>query len=234
MRVLICDDDFYIVEILSAMTEEYFKKHGISVEITSKTSGSDIIKADNSYDIAFLDVEMPEYSGLAVAKHLKKKNSDIILFMITSFPEYLDEAMDLNVLRYLPKPPDKERVFSGLDSAMKRYSENTRMILSDGTSTSRVYVKEILYVTIHRRKSMIVTKDDEIISNRTLSEWKEILGDMSFGQPHYSYIVNLQNIEKIENDIIILRKNNGEKVTVKISQRKSKEFKKKFFDCLIN
>lgn len=234
MRVLICDDDFYVVEILKEMLENYFENHGISAEITAETSSSYIMASDNVYDIALLDVEMPKYSGLDVAIHLKKKNADIILFMITAFPGYLDDAMDLNVLRYLPKPPDKERVFSGLDSAMKRYSENTRMILSDGTSTSRVYVKEILYVTIHRRKSMIVTKDDEIISNRTLSEWKEILGDMSFGQPHYSYIVNLQNIEKIENDIIILRKNNGEKVTVKISQRKSKEFKKKFFDCLIN
>lgn len=234
MRVLICDDDFYIVEILSAMTEEYFRKHGISVEITSKTSGSDIIKADNSYDIAFLDVEMPEYSGLAVAKHLKKKNSDIILFMITSFPEYLDEAMDLNVLRYLPKPPEKSRLFSGLDSAMKRYVENTRMLVTDGARKARVYVRDILYVTIYKRKSMIVTKDEEIICNRTLAQWEEILSDMSFAQPHYSYLVNLQNVDKIENDMIILLKNNKEKVTVKISQRKSKEFKNKFFEYITN
>lgn len=234
MRVLICDDDFYIVEILSSMTEEYFKNHGISAEITSETSASDIIKADNTFDIALLDVEMPDYSGLDVAKHLKKKNSDIILFMITSFPEYLDEALDLNVLRYLPKPPEKSRLFNGLDSAMKRYSENTRILLTDGASKARVYVRDILYITIHKRKTKIVTNDDEIICNRTLAEWKEILSDMSFAQPHYSYLVNLRNVDKIENDMIILKKNNHKEATVKISQRKSKEFKNKFFDYLTN
>lgn len=234
MRILICDDDLFIVDLLKDIVTEYFASHSIPVQITTKTSANEVISENNVYDIAFLDVEMGSHNGLDVAEHLKKINSSVILFIITAFPEYLDRAMDLRVFRYLPKPLDKERIFSGLDSAMKYYSENTKVLFVNGIDSGRVYVKDILFVSIYKRKTMIVTKNEEIISNQTLGHWKEVLGSVSFAQPHYSYLVNLENIEKIKNGIIVFEKNNKEKIYVKISQRLNKEFKNKFFDYYAN
>lgn len=234
MRILICDDDLFIVDLLKDFVTEYFASHSIPVQITTQTSANEVISENNVYDIAFLDVEMGSHNGLDVAEHLKKINSSVILFIITAFPEYLDRAMDLRVFRYLPKPLDKERIFSGLDSAMKYYSENTKVLFVNGIDSGRVYVKDILFVSIYKRKTMIVTKNEEIISNQTLEHWKEVLGNVSFAQPHYSYLVNLENIEKIKNGIIVFEKNNKEKIYVKISQRLNKEFKNKFFDYYAN
>ena len=234
MRVLICDDDLFMVETLKKFITEYFRTHSISARITAKTSSDEVVLSDNVYDIAFLDVEMNTYNGLDVAEYLKKKNSSVILFMITAFPEYLDRAMDLRVFRYLPKPPDKERIFNGLDSAMRYYAENTKVLFINGIDSGRVYVRDILFVTIYKRKTMIVTKNEELISNQTLAHWKDALGSVSFAQPHYSYLVNLENIEKIQNGVIIFEKNNKEKIYVKISQRLNREFKNKFFDYYAN
>ncbi len=232
MRILICDDNISAVEILKHITEDYFREHDIDSEVITECSSANVMHDDNFYDIAFLDIEMTQYNGFDVAKHLRDINSEVIVFVITAYPEYLDQAMDIRAFRFFPKPPDRERIHRGLDSAIRHYYENTRMLLSDGNNAMRVYVKDILYIAIEKRKTLIVTKSDDIVSTRTLSEWKEILGEVCFAQPHYSYLVNLQNVEKIEEDMIILNRKNNDIIKVKIAQRKYREFKQKFFNYI--
>lgn len=232
MRVLICDDEVFAVDLIKKMIYEYFSEKKITVEIIAETDSTKVIAEKASFDMAFLDVEMPKHSGLEIAKYLLAINPNTIVFIITSHQGYLDSAMDLRVFRFLPKPLDRERIFSGLDSAIRFYNENTRVLLTDGSTAQRIYMRDILYITIHKRKTLVVTKNDEIISDRSLAQWKEILPDNCFAQPHYSYIVSLQNIERLEKDNIVLQKNNNETVSVKMSQRKYKEFKNKFFDYI--
>lgn len=232
MRVLICDDEVFAVDLIKKMIYDYFSEKKISAEIIAETESEKVLAENVSIDMAFLDVEMPKYSGLDVAKHLLALNPNTIVFIITSHQDYLDSAMDLRVFRFLPKPPDRERIFSGLDSAIRFYNENTRVLLVDGSTAQRIYVRDILFITIHKRKTLVVTKNDEIISDKSISEWKDILPNACFAQPHYSYIVNLQNIERLEKDNIVLKKNNNETVNIKISQRKYKDFKNQFFDYI--
>lgn len=232
MRVLICDDEIFAVESIKKIVFEYFSERNLIAEIVAETDSAKVLDDKSYFDMAFLDVEMPKHSGLEIAKCLLDVNPNTIVFIITSHQGYLDSAMDLRVFRFLPKPLDRERIFSGLDSAIRFYNENTRMFLTDGTTAQRIYMRDILYITIHKRKTLVVTKSDEIISDRSLAQWKEILPDNCFAQPHYSYLVSLQNIEMLEKDNIVLKMNNNETVNVKISQRKYKEFRNKFFDYI--
>lgn len=232
MRVLICDDEIFAIESVKKIVSEYFSERDISAEIVAETDSAKVLDDKSFFDMAFLDVEMPKHSGLELAKHLLEINSNTIIFIITSHQGYLDSAMDLRVFRFLPKPRDRERIFSGLDSAIRFYNENTRVLLTDGSTAQHIYMRDILYITIHKRKTLVITKSEEIISDRSLAQWKEILPDNCFAQPHYSYIVSLQNIDRLEKDNIVLKKNNNETVNVKISQRKYKEFKNKFFEYI--
>lgn len=232
MRVLICDDEIFAIESVKKIVSEYFSERDISAEIVAETDSAKVLDDKSFFDMAFLDVEMPKHSGLELAKHLLEINSNTIIFIITSHQGYLDSAMDLRVFRFLPKPLDRERIFSGLDSAIRFYNENTRVLLTDGSTAQRIYMRDILYITIHKRKTLVITKNDEIFSDRSLAQWKEILPDNCFAQPHYSYLVSLQNIERLEKDNIVLKKNNDETVNIKISQRKYKEFKNKFFEYI--
>lgn len=232
MRVLICDDEIFAIESVKKIVSEYFSERDISAEIVAETDSAKVLDDKSFFDMAFLDVEMPKHSGLELAKHLLEINSNTIIFIITSHQGYLDSAMDLRVFRFLPKPLDRERIFSDLDSAIRFYNENTRVLLTDGSTAQHIYMRDILYITIHKRKTLVITKSEEIISDRSLAQWKEILPDNCFAQPHYSYIVSLQNIDRLEKDNIVLKKNNNETVNVKISQRKYKEFKNKFFEYI--
>ena len=80
-------------------------------------------------DIVFLDVEMPGLSGIYIGNELKKKNEAVIIFVISSFSEYLDEAMRFHVFRYLSKPLERQRLFRNLRDALQVYHSTAAKLL---------------------------------------------------------------------------------------------------------
>ena len=89
----------------------------------------------------------------------------------------------------------------------------------------RVFPHEILYVAIEDRKSVLYLKDRKIETNNHLNHWKNILNEKCFAQPHYSYIVNLNYVEKVTKDFVILKYDEVEH-KVYTSLRKLSTFKK--------
>ena len=82
----------------------YFGIKSIDSEIFCFENGEDLLRSDVIFDMAFLDVEMPSVSGVEVGKKLKQKFSNIIIFMITAYSEYLDDAFELGAYRFLHNP----------------------------------------------------------------------------------------------------------------------------------
>ena len=68
---------------------------------------------------------MPGMNGIYVGNELKKRNDNIIIFIVTSYSEYLDEAMRFHVFRYLSKPLDKQRFFRNMKDAVDLYNTMT-------------------------------------------------------------------------------------------------------------
>ncbi|MDY2589148.1 MAG: response regulator [Agathobacter sp.] len=63
-------------------------------------------------DLLFLDVEMPGMNGIYVGTELKRQNPDIMIFIVTSYSEYLDATMRFQVFRFLTKPLNRQRFFA--------------------------------------------------------------------------------------------------------------------------
>ena len=94
MRILICDDDTLIIEQLQKYIESYFESNHLKCpELVSFTSGESLLADKNEKDIVFLDIEMPGMNGIYVGNELKKANKNVLIFVVTSYSEYLDEAI---------------------------------------------------------------------------------------------------------------------------------------------
>ena len=124
MRILICDDEQKFVDDLKFHIERYMQTHLINAEITTTVSPEEIVKGDAVYDLAFLDIQMPGVDGITLGKELKSRNSKLILFYVTAYSDYLDEAMDLQIFRYFYKPFDDKRLYASLDRAMEYLDES--------------------------------------------------------------------------------------------------------------
>ena len=129
MRILICDDDTLFIEQLQKYIESYFESNHLKCpELVSFTSGESLLADKNEKDIVFLDIEMPGMNGIYVGNELKKANKNVIIFVVTSYSEYLDEAMRFHVFRYLSKPLDKQRFFRNMKDALAYYNSITTKI----------------------------------------------------------------------------------------------------------
>lgn len=96
--------------------------HSKLPDIVSFESGEALLADTGSKDIVFLDIEMAGLNGIYVGKALKEQNKNTIIFIITSYVEYLDDAMRFHVFRYLTKPLNPQRLYDNLKEALHLYN----------------------------------------------------------------------------------------------------------------
>ncbi|WP_082136374.1 LytR/AlgR family response regulator transcription factor [Sellimonas intestinalis] len=100
-------------------------------------SGEILLLSQYHPDIVFLDIELSGMSGITTVAKLKELNPHVIIFIVTSFMEYLDSAMEIHVFRYLNKPIDKLRLFRNLKDALRIYNAQSLHITIE--TKSEVY-----------------------------------------------------------------------------------------------
>ena len=229
MKIAICDDDRTYADEIKRIIEVLLYNKMIKFEIDTYYSSQEIYNRTTTYDIAFLDIEMPPYSGIEIAKKLKAANPHIVIFIITSYNQYLDDAMDLNVFRYIQKPLDAHRLKTGLEKALKSIDNTViSFYLKNGNSIKKLTPNELIYIETVGRSTKVVSADGEYISDNKMDFWKEKLIASFFYRVHKSFIVNMNYITDYQRDTLVLFK----KYKVPISYRKQAEFRKAFLSYI--
>lgn len=227
MRILICDDDNLMIEKLHRYIRNYFEHiHLKCPEIVCFTNGASVLADKGDKDILFLDIEMPGMNGIYVGNELKKKNSNIIIFIITSYSEYLDEAMRFRVFRYLSKPLDKQRFFRNMKDAVDLY--NTMTVKLPIESKQGVYTlstSSIISVEAQGRKVIVHTSLRDFESIHNMQYWIEQLPKNSFFQTHRSFIINFEHVTDFDHTLIHLANN---QFNAYLTKRKYSAFKKAY------
>ena len=160
MNILICDDDKICVERMKEYVQDFFRDRKIAdYKIYEYFSGEAAARESDIIDIAFLDVEMEGINGIEVSKILRKNNKDIVVFIITSYMGYLDDAMDEGVFRYINKPIEKIIIFRGLQKAVDLcYKKQSRKIMIKSASANIIIEQDsIIYIESIMRKRYIYT-----------------------------------------------------------------------------
>jgi DNA-binding LytR/AlgR family response regulator len=204
IKVLFVDDEPLALEIL----ENYASR---LPEVTLIGKASNAIEAqqileDNEVDLIFLDIQMPQITGLDWLRSLRNPPLTIIT---TAFPDYALEGYDLNVVDYLLKPIAFDRFFKALNKAkeqIKRLDSNVSSL-----SESFIYVKadkklvrvnfnEVVYIEGLKDYVIIRLEGDRIITLQTMKSLEEKLPSNIFRRIHRSYIINIDKIKALDSN----------------------------------
>lgn len=234
LEILIYSDNINIVNIIKENLENFSDKHKIFFSIDQFCNNIELYSNQKLYDIGFIDFETSEINGLTLITLLKKKNKNIIIFVITSYECYLDDAMDLGIFRYITKPIDNERFSRAIKAAVKFYHSNTQIItLEYYDECYSIFTDGIIYITTENQKAIVITQKRRYITNQRISYWKNKLRDIPyFSQIHCSYIVNMQYITYFNKTEVHLCVNSEKTTILPISQRNYYNFKKKYFSYI--
>lgn len=226
MRILICDDDALIIEQLQKYIRNFFKNISVKCpELVCFSDGESLLADKGEKDILFLDIEMPGMNGIYVGKELKKKNDKIIIFIVTSYSEYLDDAMRFHVFRYLSKPLAKQRFFRNMKDAIDLYNTMTVKIpVETKQGVHTLPASSVIAVEAQSRKVTVHTTLCDFESIHNIQYWLELLPKNRFFQTHRNFIINLEHVTDFDRNLVHMSDNQSAYLT----KRKYSAFKEAY------
>ena len=175
------------------------------------------IANSNNIDLFFLDINMPDISGLSLAKSINKKSK---IIFTTAYREYAVDGFDLQAVDYLLKPIAFDRFLQ----AVNKFFETQTVIVSQvdveepSVKSDYIFVRserkmvkinfdDILYVESLSDYIKIHTKDTVLVTRETISNLEMKLPSQQFLRIHRSYIINLSKTDSYTNEFIEIDKN---------------------------
>lgn len=203
LNCMIVDDDEMSRLLVSKFVEQTdFLTLTHVLDNTIEASNILIDEKNNDVDLVFLDVEMPEMTGLDLAKSLK--NTYPIIF-ITSKKEYAIEAFEDNVLDYLVKPIEYTRFLKSAvkakdqrDKELKFAEKEDHLFVKSGSKFVRIPYDELYFVEALADYVIFNSVKGKYIVHHTMKGIEKRLPVSIFSRVHRSYIVNRNRINHIE------------------------------------
>ncbi|WP_397363605.1 LytR/AlgR family response regulator transcription factor [Olleya sp. R77988] len=242
MKALIIDDEKKARQVLHILVEENCPKITQIFEASDLLSGVELIKQEQP-SIVFLDIEMPEHSGLEILNFIEKEVHNFEIIFTTAYSEYAIQAFQLSAIDYLLKPIRPSQVKEAVDKAVaflgntqinQRLTElksslqdsNFKKIgLPNANGIKFVNFNDIIMLEADGMYTNVSTiKDGTILVSKPLKFFVEILQKINtFYRPHRSHLINLSYIkEYIKKDGGYIVMENDK--TVSISNDKKDEF----------
>lgn len=152
-------------------------------------------------DLIFLDIKMPDISGIDFFNSLSKK--PMVIFT-TAYSEHAVTSFELDAVDYLLKPFSLARFIKGCNKAFELYNFRNSAVASDhlyiktGFEQLKVLFEEILYLEAAGNYVTFALKDKNILSRSTFNEAVDLLPAEKFIRVHRSYLVAANKVDKIE------------------------------------
>ena len=127
MKILICDDNEANLRRLEIHVKEYMKNRYIKAEFYCTSSASEAFSAELDFDLAFLDIQMPDIDGLEICKKIRRK-SDIPIIISSARGDISDKVVGFQIGAddYLPKPYDPKEMYARITSLTRRAKKSDR------------------------------------------------------------------------------------------------------------
>jgi DNA-binding LytR/AlgR family response regulator len=219
MKIAICDDSPYEGNRLyeAIVSNASFSDSEIDL-YTSSAEMLKVIEKNPQYDVAFLDVDMPEINGIELGKKLKEQNPKTDIVFVTNYPQYAIDAYDCEAFHYLLKPLDIQKANDVLQRLLVRYRERHKYYsIKIKTDTIRLPITDIYIVECCQKHIIYHTENKKYQTLGSLYDAYSILKNYGFLQVHQGYIVNMDKISYFEKYEIFLC--NGKSVPISVRKR---------------
>ena len=209
IRIAVCDDEKKYLDESAALLSEYALLRNIhfSVEQFENPSGFlDKLDKGENYDVYLLDVYMPGLTGVSVATELRRRNDESPVIFLTSSRDHAVEAFGVGATHYLLKPYTKDDFFAAMDKAMHSINQDKpkTVLMKTVNGYHNISISKIVYCESSNHNQTICFVDEEPTSVRISQAelWEKL---SPFGQFYLcgkTYIINLEQIEKIPSDMV--------------------------------
>ncbi|WP_321971009.1 LytTR family DNA-binding domain-containing protein [Paratractidigestivibacter sp.] len=232
-QVMMIEDDDRAADDLTALIKRYGAERKIEFSVTRHATAIPLIKSHRSYDLVFMDIDLPGINGMEAAELLRTYDPTVPLIFVTNLAQYAVHGYQVDALDFIVKPVSYYHFSMRMDKAMRAIARNRREHV---TVTTRGGVRvvpcaEIVYVETQAHDliyRLVGDKGDEPLRVRgSLSALEEELGG-AFLRISSGCIVNMDHIRAMQSGTLLM--DNGD--TLYASRAKKKAALETFADYL--
>jgi two-component system LytT family response regulator len=222
MKAIIIDDEKRARVLLKAMLADFCPEVNVMGDFTDLESGVQAIKK-NHPDLVFLDIELPESSGLQILDYFSSDEVGFSIIFVTAYNEYAIQAFKLSAIDYLLKPINAEKLKEAIQHYKQLkiknskqleilksnlYDARKKIVIPSRNDIQYIEPNEILFLKADGSYCQFVLKNGKkIMMSKNLKFVEEMISDFHFLQRvHKSYIVNVNEVKsflRLENKLIL-------------------------------
>ena len=155
-------------------------------------------------DVIFLDINMPEATGLQLADALRRLRFPPAVVFVTAYSEYALDAFKVNAIDYLVKPVETDRLAQAISRVREHVSlhaqaqHSERIPVEKGGKKILVSIDKIRFVMARDDYAYLQTAEDRYFSTVSLAQLEKRLDGHGFFRVHRGYLVNLSMVQEVE------------------------------------
>lgn len=225
IKIAIIDDKESDASFLKSFIDKYQESHkdNYCFQIINFDRGINFIDPfDGSFDIVFLDIDMPIMSGLETAKKIREFKSRMNIIFVTNYASLAVDGYGVDALGFIVKPVKENDVYFVLDKALdkiERESSDEKVIIKIKSGYQTIKTSSIKYIEVNVHDIFYHTLDGTFKTRGVLKQIEETFDKKKFVKASSCYLVNLDFIDSIEGDDIKI-----DGTRLKIARTRKKEF----------
>lgn len=242
MRAILIDDEPIGIRTVKKLLELNCPEVEVIATCTDAETGKQKIEELNP-DVVFLDIQMPEKSGLDMLAEIPEKNFEVIF--VTAHNEYILQALQFSAVDYLMKPVDEDRMVEAVQRVKRRLhkervSDTTETLVHNITKAvsplemrlclptlkgfTILKLDEIIYCEAQRSYTVFyLTQGKNIMVSKPLFDYDRLLTGTSFFRIHKSFLINLVHVKEYlrgDGGTVVMSNN----MELEVSRRKKEQF----------
>ena len=228
VRIAILEDDPSDLEHLVECLRRYEQEQAEHFSIQSFSNPTDFLNCYRSdYHLVLMDIELPLFNGMEVARQLREIDTVVTLVFITNMEQYAINGYEVDALDFVLKPINYYRFSSMLRKALRniKRQEEKEVVLQSAGKITRLRISQIYYVEIRDHLLIYNTNQGKLESWGKLTDVEAELSAYGFARCSSSHLVNLRHVVSVAGNSVDVAG-----TVLPVSQRK----RKAFYTCVTN
>lgn len=232
VKIAICDDEILLLPQLASIIKAFFHSHNLEAIPQTFSSAAELLNhlyGTQTYDVYFLDIDIPEQDGIMLAEKIKNKNPDALILFVSAKEERVYETFHVQPLAFVRKSNFSDDMRKAMDTVMLHLEKPSDTIITfydDLGHPILLNLTRIIYVEAKEKYQEIVSIDDRQMIRCSAGKIEQALNPYRFIRIHRGYLVNFQYIYRIDTGKILL--DSGEKLP--LSRHRKKEVQRLFLE----
>lgn len=234
LQVAVCDDNIDELSNMVQLLNLYRTSKNFNCDYAVFLNGFDLISVlekGKRFDIYCLDIIMPGFTGIDVAKEIRSFDKTAPILFFTSSPEYALDSYSVKAINYVLKPISKEKFFFTFDEMLEQIKAEKNedvIIVKSNEGIQKIIISNLAFAEVIGRNVLYHMCSGKVIecTEAFSSVCDKLLKYGCFIKPHRSYIVNMKYVDIIENHRITLQSLSS----VPVAQGKVREIKQQYLN----